>query len=89
MNRHKQRELRDGAGEALSSSFEMIVTPVVFGFFGWLIDRELDTFPVFTLALAAIVLAYQIWRMYRQYSATMDEMLDERRRQYGKEPQGG
>ena len=89
MNRHEQRELRDGAGDALSSSFEMIATPSVFGFFGWLIDRELDTFPIFTLVLAAVVLAYQIWRMYRKYSATMDEMLDDRRSQYGKETRGG
>jgi F0F1-type ATP synthase assembly protein I len=89
VNRHRQRELREGAGDALSSSFEMIATPAVFGFFGWLIDRQIDTFPIFTLALAAVVLVYQIWRVYQQYSMTMDEMLDERRKQYGNEAQGG
>jgi F0F1-type ATP synthase assembly protein I len=84
LERHPQRELREGAGEALSASFEMIATPAVFGFFGWLIDRASGLFPVFTLTLAGIVLAYEVWRMYQQYSTTMDEMLEERRSRYGR-----
>ena len=83
MDRHEQRELREGAGAALSASFEMIATPAVFGFLGWLIDRALGTFPVFALSLAGIVLAYEIWRLYQSYSTSMDEMLEERRGHYG------
>lgn len=88
MDRREQRELREGAGEALSASFEMIATPAVFGFFGWLVDRQVGTVPVFTLIFAAVVLAYEIWRMYQQYSTTMDEMLEERRSRYGQESTG-
>ncbi|MFQ5557730.1 MAG: AtpZ/AtpI family protein [Acidimicrobiales bacterium] len=83
MDRREQRELREGGGDALSASFEMIATPAVFGFLGWLLDREIGTFPVFTLVLAAVVLAYEIWRLYSAYAARMDEMLQERRASYG------
>jgi hypothetical protein len=87
--RHEQRELREGAGEAISASFEMIATPALFGFLGWLLDRRLDMFPVLTLVLAGVVLAYQLWRMYEKYSSTMDELLEQRRSRYGRDASGG
>ena len=89
VDRREQRELRQGAGEALSASFEMIATPAVFAFFGWLIDRQIGTFPVFTLVLGGLVLFYTVWRAYTQYSQKMDAMLEQRRSRYGGGVEGG
>lgn len=89
MVRHEQRELREGAGEALSASFELIASPAIFGFLGWLLDRRVDMFPVFTLVFAGIVFGYQLWRLYERYSSTMDDLLEQRRSQYGGNTAGG
>lgn len=84
MNEREQRQMRDGAGDAFSAAFEMIITPAIFGLLGWFIDSRLGTFPVFTLVLVAITLAYEVWKLYTRYSAEMDRALDERRTGYGK-----
>ena len=39
----ERRELNNGSGEALARAFELVVTPVIFGFFGWLLDGWLGT----------------------------------------------
>ena len=83
LDQREQRELRQGAGDALAASFEMIASPAIFAFLGWLVDRWLGVFPVFTLLFGGVVLAYQVWRMYVQYSEKMDRMLEERRGRYG------
>ncbi len=82
MTDREQRELRNGAGDAFSASFELIANPVIFGFLGWYIDRKLDLFPVFTLVLALIALAYGVWKLYTNYVSSMDDLLDERRTRY-------
>ena len=41
-----------GFGDAMSRSFELALVPVVFGGFGWLIDRFAGTSPAFTIVLA-------------------------------------
>jgi Putative F0F1-ATPase subunit Ca2+/Mg2+ transporter len=80
------RELHDGAGDAFAAAFEMIVTPAIFGLLGWFIDSRLGLFPVFTLALAGLVLGYQVWKLYVKYSADMDAALEQRRATYGQPP---
>ncbi len=80
----EQREVRDGAGDAFSAAFEMIVTPAIFGLLGWFIDSRLGTFPVLTLLLVGFVLAYEVWKLFVRYSLEMDEALEERRAGYGK-----
>ena len=78
------------AEDAMAKAFEMIATPAVFGFGGWLVDGRLGTFPLVTLAAASIVLAYQVWRFARAYSASMDDALDSRRASYsGPGPEAG
>jgi F0F1-type ATP synthase assembly protein I len=77
------RELHDGAGDAFAAAFEMIVTPAIFGLLGWFIDSRLGLFPVFTLVFVALVLGYEVWRLYVSYSADMDAALETRRAAYG------
>ena len=76
-------EIRAGAGDALAKAFEMIATPAVFGFGGWLIDGRLGTFPLVTLVLAVVVFGYQVWSFARAYGTSMDEALNSRRATYG------
>ncbi len=60
-----------GAGEALSTAFEMIATPALFAFFGLLLDRGVGTTPLFTLLFMSIVLAYTIWKVFKRYEQRM------------------
>ncbi len=76
-------EVRAGVGDALAKAFEMIATPAIFGFGGWLIDGRLETFPLVTLLLALTVLGYEVWSFVRHYGASMDDALDSRRAGYG------
>jgi len=80
----QQRELREGAGDAFSSAFELIVTPTLFGMLGWFIDSQLGLFPLFTLALTLLVLGYETWRVFSRYNADMDAELEARRAAYGR-----
>lgn len=83
MDEREQREMRKGAGDAFAAAFEMIVTPAIFGLLGWFIDSRLDLFPVFTLVLAGIVLAYEIQKLCVSYRQSLDEALEARRATYG------
>lgn len=91
MDEHERerRELRDGAGDAFSAAFEMIATPALFGLLGWFLDSRLGTFPIITLALVAVVLGYEVWKLHARYSAEMDRALEERRAGYHKAPTEG
>ena len=60
-----------GAGDALSTAFEMIATPALFAFFGLLLDRGVGTTPLFTLLFMSIVLAYTTWKVFRRYEQRM------------------
>ena len=76
-------EIRAGAGDALAKAFEMIATPAIFGFGGWLVDGRLGTFPLVTLVLVVVVFGYQVWSFARAYGTSMDEALESRRNTYG------
>ena len=58
-------------GDTLAKAFEMVLTPAIFGFFGWLIDRAVGTTPLFTLLIGAIVFGYEAWRMWWDYEQRM------------------
>ena len=86
MDEREQREMRKGAGDAFSAAFEMIATPALFGLLGWFIDSRLGLFPVFTLVLAGIVLAYETQKLCASYRQSLDEALQRRRAAYGQGP---
>jgi hypothetical protein len=66
-----QRDLYNGFGDALAKAFELVVTPAIFAFFGWLLDRKVGTQPLFTLLFAGIVFLYTTWRMWFDYDQRM------------------
>ena len=71
MNLFDRRELNNGVGNALSRAVELTVTPLIFGFFGWLLDRWLGTWPVFALIFFVFTVAYVIWKMFIRYDEEM------------------
>jgi F0F1-type ATP synthase assembly protein I len=72
MDLNQRRELSRGSGEALTRAFELVLTPAIFGFFGWLLDRWLGTRPLFMFLLFALVLGYEVWKLYVAYGAEME-----------------
>ena len=72
MTQNRQLQNRQSAGDALSIAFELVATPAVFAFFGWLIDRALDTQPIFTLVLCLLTAVYAGWKAVKTYSDRMD-----------------
>ena len=67
------REMRKGFGDALSMAFEMVATPALFAFFGFLLDRTAGTTPLFTLLFSCTVLTYTIWKTFKGYEKRMQE----------------
>jgi hypothetical protein len=65
------REVNNGFGEGLSAAFEMVVTPVLFAFFGYLIDRWLGLHLVFALIFGLFVFGYEVWKLVMRYSTQM------------------
>jgi hypothetical protein len=67
----ERKAMYDGFGDALSRAFELVLTPAIFGFFGWLLDRWLGTAPVFTVVLTLLVFLYVAWRLWTGYETEM------------------
>jgi hypothetical protein len=66
-----RREMYNGFGDALAKAFELVVTPAIFAFFGFLIDGKTGTRPLFTLLLGGLVFSYCTWRMWFDYDQRM------------------
>ena len=66
-----KRELNNGFGNALSTAVELAVTPALFAWIGWQVDRWLGTGPLFLVFLFVFTLGYASWREYVRYSARM------------------
>lgn len=59
------------ADAGVTAAFELVLTPALFAFFGWLVDRALGTSPVFVLGFAAVVLTYEVWKLWYTYTERM------------------
>jgi lysozyme family protein len=66
-----KRELYNGFGDTLAKAVEFVVTPMLFGFGGHLLDGWLGTGVVFTALLAVFALVGTSVRMYYSYEAAM------------------
>ncbi|HEX2384119.1 MAG TPA: AtpZ/AtpI family protein [Acidimicrobiales bacterium] len=77
MGLNERRELNSGFGESLTRAFELVVTPVIFGFFGWLLDGWLGTRPLFMFLLFALVMGYEFWKLYVAYGVEMKRHEDQ------------
>ena len=79
MAQAETREMRQGFSDAFAAAFELVVTPAIFGFLGWLLDGRLGTTPIFTVALVVIALAYSSWRLAHDYGESLERARAERR----------
>jgi F0F1-type ATP synthase assembly protein I len=68
-----RRELNNGFGNALSRAIDLTVTPMIFGFLGYLLDGRFGTRPFFMLGLFAFTIGYLFWKQYLRYGEEMDE----------------
>ena len=65
------REVNNGFGDGLAAAFEMVVTPIIFAFFGYLLDRWLGLHLVFALIFGLMTFAYMMYKLVSRYSADM------------------
>jgi hypothetical protein len=73
-----RRDLYNGFGDTYSRVFELVVTPFIFGGFGWILDGRTGTRPAFALLFGLLVFAYEVWKLSRFYleqSATEDRKI--------------
>lgn len=61
----------EAAEDGVVAAFELVLTPALFGFFGYLIDQWLETGPIFLSLLAGIVAVYEIWKLWYTYTQKM------------------
>jgi F0F1-type ATP synthase assembly protein I len=66
-----KRDLYNGFGDGLARAFEYAVTPAIFGFLGYLLDRAIGTVPVFTIILALLCVVGMFLKTWYAYDATM------------------
>jgi F0F1-type ATP synthase assembly protein I len=68
-----RREINRGAGDALSTAFELSVTPVVMGLIGWGLDAWIGTSPLFLLVFFLLTVCYEVWKHLTLYNTRMRE----------------
>lgn len=71
MNLQDRRETYNGFGDSLARAFELTLTPAIFGFLGWLVDRWLGLTPLFTLVFALFTFGYVVWKLRGGYETAM------------------
>ncbi len=62
------------ADSGVTAAFELVLTPALFAVFGYFLDRWLGTSPLFVLLLAGIVVVYEVWKLWFNYTARMQEL---------------
>jgi F0F1-type ATP synthase assembly protein I len=69
-----KRELYRGFGDGYTRAFELAVTPMIFGFFGYLLDRWLGMVPVLTTVFALVALVGLLLRTWFGYVYKMQSL---------------
>jgi F0F1-type ATP synthase assembly protein I len=66
-----RQKLNRGYSDGLSRALEIVVTPLVFGLLGRLVDGWLDTRPWFTIGFAAFAVSGLFLKMWLGYDRQM------------------
>src|SRR5579859_1453718 len=66
-----KRDFYNGFGDGLARAFEYAVTPAIFGFLGWLLDRAIGTLPLFTIVFALLCIVGMFLKTWYTYDAMM------------------
>lgn len=67
---HK-RAMANGFGNAMGTATELALLPGLFGALGWFIDNQLDTGPIFLIALLSFAFAGMLVRAWLGYDKEM------------------
>jgi F0F1-type ATP synthase assembly protein I len=70
-------ETSGNAADKISKGFEVVITTVIFGGIGALLDAWLGTRPWIMFALGGFALGYQVWKIVVGYEAEMREHEDQ------------
>ena len=71
MELQDRRDLYNGFGNGLSRAVELAVTPAIFGGAGWLVDRWVGLYPLFTIVLALAGVIGTFLSTWYRYEAAM------------------
>lgn len=66
-----KRAMNQGFGDGMSRAFELVVTPLVFGGLGFLVDQVAGTGPVFVVAFAVFGVIGTFVRLWYGYDQEM------------------
>ncbi len=72
-----KRTSGSGADSIFNAAFELVATPALFAFFGYLLDGRLNTGRLFTFVFAIVVAVYEIWKLWYSYNHRIDELQAE------------
>lgn len=67
-----RQDLNRGFSDALGRGVDLALTPVVFGFIGWIIDRLAGTSPLFTIVVGALGVAGTALKIKLGYDKQME-----------------
>jgi Putative F0F1-ATPase subunit Ca2+/Mg2+ transporter len=68
-----KRALYNGFGDTLAKGVEFALTPAIFGFLGYLLDRAVGTLPVFLILFTIVCVVGMFIRSWYAYDAQMKE----------------
>jgi F0F1-type ATP synthase assembly protein I len=74
LNDSQRRELSNDIFYRSTGSFELVLSPAILGFLGFLLDRAIGTVPIFTILFALAGIAGAACRVYYGYRYAMAEL---------------
>jgi hypothetical protein len=69
----ERRELYNGFGDGMALAFQIALTPAVFGFLGYVLDRRLDKVPLFTILFFLVAVIGVFVSQWAQYEYRMKQ----------------
>lgn len=69
-----KRTSGSSADSIFNAAFELVATPALFAFLGYLLDGRLHTGRLFTFVFAILVAVYEIWKLWYGYNHRIDEL---------------
>ncbi|MDH4075798.1 MAG: AtpZ/AtpI family protein [Acidimicrobiia bacterium] len=69
-----ERSPARNADGIFNAAFELVATPALFAFLGYLLDGRLNTGRLFTFLFAGVVAVYEVWKLWYGYNSRIDEL---------------
>ena len=66
----------EAAEDGVVAAVELVLTPALFAFFGYLLDKWLGTGPILLASLGGVVAVYEIWKLWYTYTQKMKSYED-------------